>query len=227
MGFFWVRMAYNAFRIVLECRPDQSLTHRDGHVCWTCHKSAPKCPLCCEDFRQKVVLMKKTHCITPEVGNVFLHDRMVGNEKAFFLPNSAGTHPLPPSTIPGGFKKSEVRKLNLIMLPTKKRFQEQKVLEEKKLETILRHFLSLTQKHSCMIGPNVTDPRFAGAMTCISCSISWYIYTCIYNIFVSKGYPNLRCPEWPSRKAPNKRKKTIQKNMTGGGFWGFSEILWE
>jgi len=32
---------------------------------------------------------------------------MVGNEKAFFLSSSAGTHPLPPSTIPGGFKSSE------------------------------------------------------------------------------------------------------------------------
>lgn len=77
-------MAYNAFRIVLECRPDQSLTHRDGHVCWTCHTSAPKCPLCCEGFRQKVVLIKKPSLHNSWSWKCVLTLRMVGNEKAFF-----------------------------------------------------------------------------------------------------------------------------------------------
>ena len=107
MEFFWVRMACNAFRIVLECRPDQSLTHRDVHVCWSCHTWAPKCPLCCEDSRQKVVLMKKPSLHNSWSWKCVFTLRMVGNEKAFFLSSSAGTHPLPPSTIPGGFKSSE------------------------------------------------------------------------------------------------------------------------
>ena len=45
--------------------------------------------------------------ITPEVGNVFLRDRMVGNEETSLSAKFGLPHPVPPSTIPGGFKKSE------------------------------------------------------------------------------------------------------------------------